>query len=326
MDVRVNLPSGALISCRDFCQAIARAICPAGEEGIEGIDCIVGKTMKGVGTLLPSKSSGSRWPPVSIQTVLTSNDGRTLEQLLVRHDDAATEEAQLLLPESVPWAVYEQYLPCELNDADRRILEQLLPQLPPLRYPISDDDAAAFISAYINLRGRPEWMPRLVTAATIERRKAEQAKVMRDHQEALQEEVANGRMAALDGRHARVAALSIGCHFTREEAIGYLDRHGMAHRSLETDGAGAYAEPPQLEVPPEPSCSEEVAVGKPRLSKREREQVVARHAMLMKSGVTNPTMQTAQKFDISERYVRELVKKSKPHSAIDQFVAATKKK
>ncbi|WP_367188852.1 hypothetical protein [Burkholderia sp. Ed8] len=70
MQVRVKLSSDPLINVLALSRAIARAVSPAGEEGLKGIDCIVGKRMKlsGVDGTMPSD--------------LTSSERRTLQKLL----------------------------------------------------------------------------------------------------------------------------------------------------------------------------------------------------------------------------------------------------
>lgn len=56
MPVRVKLPPDPLINILAFSYAIARAVSPAGETGVRGIDCIVGKRLvvEGIDGAVPS--------------------------------------------------------------------------------------------------------------------------------------------------------------------------------------------------------------------------------------------------------------------------------
>jgi hypothetical protein len=79
----VKLPSGSLIDYWSFCQAIARAVSPADEEPIEGSDCIVRKRVRRA-VYIEDPECGERNPYLSgLQNVLVSDDGRTLDGLLL---------------------------------------------------------------------------------------------------------------------------------------------------------------------------------------------------------------------------------------------------
>lgn len=165
MQVRVNLPPGSLIDYLDFCEAIAHAVYP----DPEGIDCIVAKKVISSVPILPGSN-----PPASNpyhpgwQSVLISEDGQTLDQLSPsdRTAQAGTRQFELSLtdPEFPCYQLGELTGQGPLSDDDLRTLEALLPQLPPLRYPISEDDAAAFMSAYLRLPNHPAWQPVLISA------------------------------------------------------------------------------------------------------------------------------------------------------------------
>jgi hypothetical protein len=123
--------------------------------------------------------------------------------------------------------VVELSVPYPLDDSDRRVLEALLPQLPPLSYPMSDEVAAAFLEAYRDLPGRPAWEPVLMTAANIEQHRDEQMRVMEQHQRELREAFAAGSLAAVDRHHVCVKALMAGTYLLREDAIAYLKERGL---------------------------------------------------------------------------------------------------
>ena len=58
-----------------------------------------------------------------------------------------------------------------LTSEDRRVLRQLLPKLPELRVPLSEDVIGAFTSAYRALDDRPAWEPVLITLTYAYQRK-----------------------------------------------------------------------------------------------------------------------------------------------------------
>ncbi|WP_340531023.1 AlpA family phage regulatory protein [Cupriavidus necator] len=223
--VGVELPSDPLIEYSDFCQAIARAICPADERPIEGIDCVVGTRAKH-GFAIPQSQDDRRW--AKSRHVPSDEAERAIHQL---DSNQGTDTANASTVWLDPWQseVEEVWLPFALTDSERRWLEGQLPQLPPLRYPMSGDESEAFLAAYWRLKKRPKWVPVLLTAEDIERRKAEQVMVLARHQRALQDEVAGGRMVAVDSRHVPVAVLTIGSYIPRAQAIAYLERCGLAH-------------------------------------------------------------------------------------------------
>lgn len=92
-----------------------------------------------------------------------------------------------------------------LDDDDRCVLQQLLPKLPELRYPISGDYATAFTEAYFRLGDRPKWVPDLVNAGALEQRKAEQRACVVVHMRQLFEEFEEGRVVAVDVFTMRVS-------------------------------------------------------------------------------------------------------------------------
>ncbi|QUN27223.1 AlpA family phage regulatory protein [Cupriavidus sp. KK10] len=215
-----------MIEYSDFCQAIARAICPADERPIEGIDCVVGTRAKH-GFVAP-QSQEDRRGTKSRYVAPTDEAGRAIDQL---NQAQGTDAAGVSTVWLDPWQseVEEIWLPFALTDSERRWLVGLLPQLPPLRYPMSDDESGEFLDAYRRLEKRPAWEPVLLTAVDMERRKAKQAMVLARHRRALRDEFAGGRMVAVDSRHVPVSVLTMGGYIPRAQAIAYLERCGLAH-------------------------------------------------------------------------------------------------
>ncbi|WP_186035933.1 hypothetical protein [Burkholderia gladioli] len=310
--VSVKLPAGPLVDYLEFSRSIAQALHPVDEKAIEGIDCITGKLVTHRVSMAPSAQVGW-WPNAgsALQSVLISEDGRTLDQLAVDSGPVeASETPGLELAGPTRVQVVELPMTHELTDDDRRALEELLPKLPKLRYPISDEAAAAFMEAYLSLRDRPAWEPILITTRTIERRRYRQDAAMQHHRQALQEEFANGRLISVDRTHVPTVALAFGCYIPREQAIAYLARVGLSYGDQES--AGQDAPRPDLEPQAAPDLSvvpaeSKGAVGNRKLTDEQRKAVVKRHRELDYAGVHNPSVQTAAEFGISDRYVRKLV-------------------
>jgi predicted DNA-binding transcriptional regulator AlpA len=227
---RVEVPAGPLIEYLSFCMAIAEAACPTRAQHYQRSGCIVNK-MVTFHLPMAQSAANEKWPfPVEFQAVLVSEGGRTLDQLLTDRPDAHEMSAlELPLDPNTRCQVVESSMPYRLNEEDRRALNNILPSLPPLRYPMSDADQTAFLDAWFSLRDRPAWEPVLVTAEYIERNKAAQPAVLAEHQRALQEEFASGRIDALNARHVPVAVLMAGTFIPRQQAIAYLERREFSH-------------------------------------------------------------------------------------------------
>lgn len=227
MRVRVELSSGPLIEFSDFCHAIAQAICPADEQPLEGMRCVVGRRTRRSFTVrrLPD---GNGQPPAGEFQVGPISDGALFHSQSILEPWCPDGEGAMEFPvDPSQDQVREAWLPFALSDSDRCWLEGVLPQLPPLRYPISDEEAAAFLTAYRDLKERPEWEPMLMTTAEMERRKDGQTAVLARQREALQAEFKRGSIVAVDSVYVPVPVLTIGSFIPREQAVAYLERCGL---------------------------------------------------------------------------------------------------
>ncbi|MCW3540484.1 hypothetical protein [Burkholderia cenocepacia] len=319
MQVRVKLSSDPLIDFLDFSYAIADAVYPTGEKGLEGIDCVIGKI---VTCQVPIPTSPGA--PISSpyyhawQSVLISDDGRTLNELVSPTQPIGNEaaESELLFDEPPPLQIGEITLPCqELSDADREAFAKVLVDIKrPLRYPMSDEERAEFMEAYCKLPNRPMWMPALVTEETINRRKSKHDAVLLRHQRALSREFEEGRLTPVNAYHAPVASLVPGTFIPRAQAVAYLEQLGFAYQDPETEGDQLLAEQPTLEADADTDHEKKEAAAKrkPRLTAEQCKQLLAYRDELeakKKMGeINNPTRQTAERFGVSDSYVRRLVR------------------
>jgi len=237
MQDRVHLPPGHLIEYHGFCKAIAQAVYPVRDQGLEGIECIVGKVVKHH-VPIAQLTASQGWPiAAGLQTTLLSEDGRTLDQLFSTQDGAGEVIAPVLpFPPDEPPAIVELPLPYQLDDGDRRALEAVLPQLPPLRYPMAEEDATAFLSAYIKLPNRPAWEPVLMTEADVAQQRARQEQHFDNVLQSLRDEFAADRLRACTQSGLPVKAMTLRCFIPRQSAIDYLDRYGLAHDEDAPDG------------------------------------------------------------------------------------------
>lgn len=312
MKAQVQLPADPLIEYWSFSKAIACAICPASELELKGVDCIVGKLVTHHVAQAPSTYGEQKWPiTAGLQSIQLPDDGRTLDQLCLNQPEAAAASTHFLpLGGEVRYKVVELTLPYKLTNDDRQLMETLMADLPALHYPILEEERASFMSAYFNLPNRPAWEPVLITATTIERRKAEQNEVLRQHQQSLQKELAQGRLEAVNANHVPVTRFSIGDFLPRDHAIAYLKRCGMAHVD-KADGSHQDTNAKKPALHREWHEGKQGAVGEPKLSDKERRDVVAFRNELKRKKIKGYTKKTAEKFGITDRYVRDLVAQAK---------------
>jgi hypothetical protein len=311
MRVRVNLPPGALIECLGLCLSIARALCsPTDKRELVGIECIYGKWLPPFGEQKSADPTESE-TEAGTQPILVSDGERRPNWSLV--DNVAGSEgdaAQSPLIQSVRMRYVEaSWLWQPLNPDDRRALKKLLPQLPELLYPMSENDVTAFTEAYLRLRNRPRWVPDLVNAWAIEQRKAEQRECVAVHMRQLLQEFEERRVTVVDDYHARVATLSAGTFIPRTQAISYLERHGLAY----DDGTTSSAEPGVTstcdDVPRKPQASELPAnnkkntVGIGTASPADRKAAVQEYWALKKACVPNFVEVVAKKYGVSVRTI-----------------------
>lgn len=230
MQVRVKLPAGPLIELTSFCKAIAEALRPTEVRHFEGIECVVAKMQKFHRSMMQPDASGGQLAAGQSQTALQVKGSDEVSQPLQERLEAEEQRASEVshASDSQQLAVGLSEAPYPLTKDERRELSRILPSLPPLQYPIADDDKAAFLNAWFSLSDRPAWEPILMSAADLERYKTEQREIQIRHQRALRDEFARGRLSAVDAAHTPVVALASGSLILRDSAVAYLRRCGLA--------------------------------------------------------------------------------------------------
>jgi transposase-like protein len=312
----VELSSDPLIEYLDFCRAIAEAVCPTGEKRLEGIECVTGKIWIGH-VPIPESAFALGQPPQGWQSVLLSEDGRTLNDLLPSSDLAMSKEHVAELPlgtVSHRPMIGELSLPFLISEAERSVLAELLLNLPPLRYPMSEEERAAFMEAYCNLPNHPMWIPDLVTDATIQQRKMKQDNVLASHRQALRQEIEAGRLNPVDRDHTRVANLMAGTFIPRSQAISYLERHGLAYDDAATGRLGSDVAlvcdvAPQKSEASELPTDKKKAIGKSLYSFEDKRTAVDLYQSLKAGKAKNFAQQVAVKYGVTVKTIDNWVKK-----------------
>ncbi|GAB7535785.1 hypothetical protein [Burkholderia sp. 3C] len=252
MKAHVKLSSDLLIEYLDLCNALTAAVCPTGEEKLSGIDCVIGKIVTQHVPIPAFRAKKSDPFYHAWQHVLTSDDGRTLNELRpsARRISDASVEAQLAFVADTPRELSELTLPSPMSANERTELEQLLPMLPPLRCPMSAEEKDAFLQAYCSLPNRPMWIPNFVTQATINEREVLYKRQFSKIQQALQRDFENGRLAPVNADHIPVATLMPHTFIPRTQVVAYLELYGFSYENFDTVDTAAEKSEIQAEEPP----------------------------------------------------------------------------
>lgn len=187
-------------------------------------------------------------------------------------------------------------VPYVLDSKDIKEFAKLLPKLPPLRYGMPEAEIDLFMKDYAGLPKRPIWTPVIASEKTAFEQKYKHSKIMDCHLQAIRAERAAGRLVPVDGTHVVMDTVQIGAHLSRQAAIAYLDRHGLAYESNEI----------QRERVPEPSLSS--TDRKKRITQRDREIIFQRHTKNIAQGMDDPTQQIAEQYGVTVRWISAIVK------------------
>lgn len=310
MKVQVKLPNVQLIDYQYFFNAIAEGICPASEIFFTGINCIVGKQIKVLGLIavsacqdkLPSSSetiqSGVSFSKCSV------TDQSHVDQCEVAQPSIQYPASDVMLDQQVE----EFSLPYKLTDEDRRLMEKLLGDLPKLHYPLSEKDVTKFMEAYSAHPNRPAWEPLLVTAAHVEKLKENQQNARYHHQKLLLEELALGRLTAVNANHIPAKTLAPGVFIPRKEAIAYLNRYGISHGNSEFDDALSF----DIKI----SEAKPRKVGVPKFTAQQKKELVKFHKNLKDKKDGKHTAKTAEKFKTSDTTVKKFAREAEQEAKI----------
>lgn len=229
----VDLPLDELIRCEEFARAIARAIYPVPEEGASGMACVTGK--------LVAPDLRKALPGTDLLDAVRADIAETFPlPALIEHDEQLELELRGEALENERGATERQIwkstsdlqFPHKLTDTDRERLERILPDLPPLRYPLSDRSREVFTQAFREKARDWLWEPILVTDAYVGLQNQRQEQTVKYHLATLADECSSGAIVILDRGHTRLSRLApvSDAYLSRKAAIDYLYRHGFRYR------------------------------------------------------------------------------------------------
>ncbi|WP_233425630.1 helix-turn-helix transcriptional regulator [Paraburkholderia kururiensis] len=229
----VDLPLDELIHCEEFARAIARAIHPVPEEGASGIACVTGK--------LVAPDLRKALPETELLDAVRADvAGAFPLPALIEHDEQLELELRGEALENERGAAERQIwkltsnlqFPHKLTDKDRVSLERILPDLPPLRYPLSDRSREVFTQAFREKARDWLWEPILVTDAYVGLQRERQEQTVKYHLATLADECSLGAIVILDWGRTRLSRLApvSEAYLSRKAAIDYLYRHGLGYR------------------------------------------------------------------------------------------------
>lgn len=298
MKIQVQLAADQLIDYYFFCKAIAEGIYPT---DLKGIDCIVGKqTPVSVSSVTPLYQENRASFSESLRSVVLIGGANFKDQPSPNQTGGA-ESFIHPLPSLGQCEEAEEFsFPYKLLDEDRTLIEKLLPDLPALHFPFTEQDATKFMNAYSAHPNRPAWKPLLVTAAHVEKLKVEQHKTMILHQKVLLEELALGRLTAVNANHIPAKTLAPGVFIPRKEAISYLNRCGISHDDSEIN-----------EIPfseNQKAVTKKKQVGKRKVDEKDYFKLVEYRNALIAKNVKNYSQLTGEKFNINPRQVLNIAK------------------
>ncbi|WP_240531435.1 helix-turn-helix transcriptional regulator [Variovorax boronicumulans] len=122
----------------------------------------------------------------------------------------------------------------EMTADERASLLRLLPELPS-HAGMSKNDREVFMDAYLRHPDRLPWSPVLVTEEEVTANSFKILQIQEKHLLELQQEIASGKITALDQHHVTETRAGKNIFIRREDALNYL----KAHRFRTVDDPGS---------------------------------------------------------------------------------------
>ncbi|KGU73316.1 hypothetical protein X986_751 [Burkholderia pseudomallei] len=287
MSAFVELPEGDLIGFLDLARALARAVQPVTRSGASGMDCVIGKVhycrvpnLSYCTSVTPSSETHHR----AEDSVAMSEAAEcplpsvTLGPLALSDLPPANEDTN-----AAPTRILR--LQSNLSDDEHTHLTKLLRKLPRLSSPVSPENQAEFLTAFRKLAGKKSlnWEPCLLTEADIQSQQDKQDSLYRDFQRALSEEFRRGRLAMCNSGRVPVEDMGRGItldHFIpRQSALDYVMRLGFTLQPI---------------------------------GKNRADVIYSFYIELAKQRTDKLAVTTAERFGVSDSYVRRIVRKRDP--------------
>lgn len=118
-------------------------------------------------------------------------------------------------------------VPQSLTDDDRRVLTELLPQLPIVSTESTEVQRGQFKEVYLALKNRPRWLPVVGTHEDVLRIERRISDLQNEHLKELQKEVDDGNVKLFDGSGRAVSIVGLDTYVPRAFASRYLQNRGL---------------------------------------------------------------------------------------------------
>ncbi|MBB5501041.1 AlpA family phage regulatory protein [Paraburkholderia sp. MM5384-R2] len=225
-----------------------------------------------------------------------------------------------------------EFVERELTDDDHAYLLRVLPHLPALQIPYSDDVVEAFLRKFRALPDRPSWEPVLLTESRYLREHAriieQRWELAGQHLQALQDWLDIGRIRAFRSRHVPTNELLVGTLVPRRDVLAYLDHCEIAYIGKKTAAASveqeakqgigvvaSKAETQEDSAVPEPRPASRsvrsaywVAAVQPEVVKKELSEQAAPQAQAIPTGPLLDIKQVSERVGISVSMLHEKMK------------------
>jgi len=225
-----------------------------------------------------------------------------------------------------------EFVERKLTNDDRAYLARVLPRLPVLQIPYSDDVVETFLREFRALPDRPSWDPVLLTES---RYLQEQARIIEErwalssqHLQVLQQWLDSGRIRAFRGSHVPVNELLVGTLIPRRDVLAYLDycelpysgkKAGTASVEREVkqdiDVCASKAETREATAVPEPRrasqairSAHQMALGQPEAVKQEPSERRERKVQAIPAGRLLDIKEVSERVNISVSMLHEKMK------------------
>lgn len=225
-----------------------------------------------------------------------------------------------------------EFVERKLTDDDRAYLALVLPRLPVLQIPYSDEVVEAFLREFRALPDCPSWEPVLLTES---RYLQEHSRIIEErwalssqHLQVLQQWLDSGRIRAFRGSHVPVNELLVGTLIPRRDVLAYLDyceipytgkKAGAASVEREAkqdiDVCASKAETREATAVPEPRrasqsvrSAHQVALGQPEVVKQEPSERLEPQVRAIQAGPFLDIKQVSERVNIGVSMLHEKMK------------------
>lgn len=124
------------------------------------------------------------------------------------------------------------WLPCDPRENDWQFINEHLPELPSLEFPVPLGVANEFIDKFITLKDSPNFTPRFLTGIDLRDDMIKRESRLLEETEQLKQRVENHEISLIDTSRRKCRKLTPHSYFSKREAVQYLDKMGLLERAL----------------------------------------------------------------------------------------------